>query len=84
MFTVQFRCQHLQCSCCIDPSFKMQGDTLRAYRSSGKSGMLHNSVRGEQITPQLENKALVQKSKTILSLRYCSAVPILYFLVSSL
>ena len=43
----------------------MQGDPLRADWSSGKSGTCHNSVRGEQITPYLENKAFIQKSKTI-------------------
>ena len=34
-------------------------------QSSGKSGMCYNNVQGEQITPYLENKALIQKSKTI-------------------
>ena len=53
------------CSCCIDPCVKIQGDPLRADWLSGKSGMRCNSVRGEQITPYLENKALIQKSKII-------------------
>ena len=35
----------------IDPIFKMQGNPLQAGWSFGKSGMLHNSVQGEQITP---------------------------------
>ena len=43
----------------------MKGDPLRADWSSGKFGTHHNSVRGEQITPYLKNKALIQKSKTI-------------------
>ena len=52
-------------SCCIDPCVKMQGDPLRTDWLSGKTGMRRNSVRGEQIMPYLENKALIQKSKTI-------------------
>ena len=49
MFTVSFAVS--SCSCCIDLSVKMQRDLLRADWSSGKSGMHHNSVLGDQITP---------------------------------
>ena len=42
------------CSCCIDLSFKMKRDPLRADWSSGKSGKSgthYNSVQREQIMP---------------------------------
>ena len=39
------------CSCCIHLSLKMQKDSLQVGWSYGKSGMHHNSIQGEQITP---------------------------------
>ena len=42
-----------------------------------KSGMCHNSIEGKQISPKIENKAVIQKSKTIT--RYCRMVPVLHF-----
>ena len=43
------------CSCCIDPSVKIQEGPLRAdwlsWKSGTGEGTGHNSVRGEQITP---------------------------------
>ena len=42
-------------TCCIismiDPSFKLLGYLLQAELSSGESGICHNSLQGEKITP---------------------------------
>ena len=42
-----------------------------------KSGMCHNSIESKQISPKIENKAVIQKFKTIT--RYCRTVPVLHF-----
>ena len=55
----------------------MQGDSLQADWLSGKFGMCHNSIRGEQTLPKLENSALIQKSK-IIKFNYCRAMPVLH------
>ena len=39
--------------------------------------MHHNSIQGEQITPQIVNKAFIQKSKTV-KFEICYAVPLLH------
>ena len=50
------------CTCCIDPSLKLQRDPLQA---DWEPGTHHNGIQGEQITPKIVNKAFIQKSKII-------------------
>ena len=65
------------CTCCIDPSFKLQGDLIRAYLSSGESGIHPNGIRDEKIMSYTVNKALF-KNLRLLSLRYCCTVPVMH------
>ena len=61
------------CICCIDPSYKLQGD-LHTDLSYGEPGMSCNGIRDEQITPEIVNKAFIKKSKTF---KFKNALPVL-------
>ena len=73
-------------STCINPSFKLQGDLLLTDLSSGESGVCHNSIRGEQITPLIVKTPFFSKSKAItfeiLSCSACTAFASARFLVT--
>ena len=68
LFTAQFHCQHLYLHC-IDPSFKLQEDLLRADLSSVGSGTHHNGFQGKQLKTINSEQKFLLKILKLLSLR---------------